>query len=828
MAVYKKIKKIFIWISGIFAVLIIAVSVSLYLYKDRIINHVISEANHYINTPIDVDHIGLNVWDKFPNVSLTFTNISVQESWSRSKDPLLQAEQFYVLLNPIDLALGNLEVSQVHITNAHFFIKINREGIPNYNILKSNPDSSTSESLKINLKKIILKNVALTYLDFRSNQEHQYFTSGQISTIDLSENIYNISSKGNVDIQSIKIEGKEYVHDKHISNSARFTIDTKSDLLTINPSEIGLNDSKFTTQGLIALKNPKSITMKIEGVDTNIKTLLTLLPSPSKQLLAYKSVGDIYFSLDLQGTIGKTISSNAEFGMRNTKITHPESGIRFENINMTGRLTIPDITHPESLSLDLEKVSGTISDQEFNGKLAYRDMSNPYINFDMRGAILMEDLVKLVGQDKLVRGTGLISGNVSFKGNISDIKSLHTIDRVNAIGILKLDEVEMEFLHNYPPKTTITGDVSYKENDLNVNQALIRMGSSAWQMSGSFKNLLPYLVSPGQDLRIEANIIRGNLVLDEFLKPSDRPSEFKFAISENLNVDVTARLDRLTFDRFSASQIQGSVKINNQMAFIKDLKFHSMGGNLNFNSLINTHENLIRINNSTHFEGINIDSVFYVYKNFNQEWLKSDNLKGRIDADILTDMVFSQNLEFFADSLIADISIAIIGGELNDFEPMRKLEKFVDDEDLSRLRFSELKNDIHIEDKIIYIPNMEVQSNVSNLLISGTHTFDQRIEYHVVVPFKTLKNRNEDMFGAIEDDGTGSKLHLIIAGTTQDYSIEYDTKAVGKKIISDLKKEVKELKNAFKKKEQKTEEITLNEDDYFEWDEDTTSYHFQY
>ena len=118
---------------------------------------------------------------------------------------------------------------------------------------------------------------------------------------------------------------------------------------------------------------------------------------------------------------------------------------------------------------------------------------------------------------------------------------------------------------------------------------------------------------------------------------------------------------------------------------------------------------------------------------------------------------------------------------------------------------------------------MEVRSNISNLLISGTHTFDQQIEYHVVVPFKTLRNKNEDMFGAVEDDGSGSKLHLIIAGTTQDYEIVYDTKAVGKKIISDLKKEVNELKNAFKKKERSTEEITLNEDEYFEWDEDTTS-----
>ena len=122
---------------------------------------------------------------------------------------------------------------------------------------------------------------------------------------------------------------------------------------------------------------------------------------------------------------------------------------------------------------------------------------------------------------------------------------------------------------------------------------------------------------------------------------------------------------------------------------------------------------------------------------------------------------------------------------------------------------------------------MDVRSNVSNISLSGTHTFDQEILYQVVVPVKSLgRHKNEDAFGAVEDDGTGSKLHLIIAGTTSDYEISYDTKAVGKKIVADLRKEVKELKDAFRKKEIKREEIILEEDEYFEWDEDTTSFRY--
>ncbi|MGB4974804.1 MAG: AsmA-like C-terminal region-containing protein, partial [Cyclobacteriaceae bacterium] len=143
---------------------------------------------------------------------------------------------------------------------------------------------------------------------------------------------------------------------------------------------------------------------------------------------------------------------------------------------------------------------------------------------------------------------------------------------------------------------------------------------------------------------------------------------------------------------------------------------------------------------------------------------------------------------------------------------------------LNRLRFADLKNDIHIENKIVYIPQMEVSSNVTTIQISGTHTFDQRIDYRVIAPLRSKKKIDPDeAFGAIEETNTGStKIFLKIVGTTDNYSVIYDKEAVKKKIVSDLKKEVVELKEAFKLKGKiKKKEIELKEDDYFDWGDST-------
>ena len=246
-----------------------------------------------------------------------------------------------------------------------------------------------------------------------------------------------------------------------------------------------------------------------------------------------------------------------------------------------------------------------------------------------------------------------------------------------------------------------------------------------------------------------------------------------------------------------------------------------MGGDMTFSGIVDAQNNkAIDVVSTFKLNQINIDSIFYVFNNFDQEFIQAKHLKGRTTADVSLEMRLNQNLKLFPETLIGDISATIKNGELNNFEPMKKLNKYLNDEGLSKVRFSDLKNDIHIENKAVYIPQMEVRTNVTTIKISGTHTFDQRIDYHIIAPLRNNRNINsEEAKGALEADGSGqTKLFLKITGTTDDYRVSYDTDAVKKKIASDLKNEVKELKEAFKNKGTKQKkELELEKDEYFDW-----------
>jgi hypothetical protein len=245
-----------------------------------------------------------------------------------------------------------------------------------------------------------------------------------------------------------------------------------------------------------------------------------------------------------------------------------------------------------------------------------------------------------------------------------------------------------------------------------------------------------------------------------------------------------------------------------------------MGGDLSLSGIVDAkNHKAIDVLTTAKLTGIHLDSVFYVFKNFNQTFIEDKHLKGLTTADVNFELTLNEKLKLFPETLTADISTVIKNGELNNFEPMQSLNKYLDDEGLNKLRFADLKNDIHIEDKTIYMPQMEIRSNVTTIQVSGTHTFDQQIDYRIITP---LRNKNKinvnEAGGALEEQGGQMKLYLKITGTTDNYRVQYDTEAIKKKIVSDLKKEVQELKDAFKNKgKKKKKELELSTEE-FDWD----------
>jgi len=352
-----------------------------------------------------------------------------------------------------------------------------------------------------------------------------------------------------------------------------------------------------------------------------------------------------------------------------------------------------------------------------------------------------------------------------------------------------------------------------------------QLEKSDFVLNGFLKNVITYLLFENQPIGIEADLKSNWLDLDQLVAlglGESGSQDFGFAISPNLHLNFNCDVKGMRYKRFAPRNIKGDLLVKNQVAVSRHLVFNAMGGTLSANGIVDAkNPKAINVSSSFKLDGINIDSVFYVFENFYQNFIVAENLKGQANADVSLEMSLNEKLKLYSETLTADISTVIKNGELNNFEPLQGLSRYLDDQALNHLLFADLKNDIHIENRTIFIPQMEVHTNATNITLSGTHNFDQQIDYRIVAPLRNKKKIDPDeAFGAIEETGGGrSRIFLKIIGTTDNYEVKFDKEATKKKIVSDLKKEVKELKEAFQNRGiKKKKEVELQKDEYFDWD----------
>jgi hypothetical protein len=232
---------------------------------------------------------------------------------------------------------------------------------------------------------------------------------------------------------------------------------------------------------------------------------------------------------------------------------------------------------------------------------------------------------------------------------------------------------------------------------------------------------------------------------------------------------------------------------------------------------------------------INVTKMFESFENFGQTSVTDKNIKGVTTAKIQFASVLSPELKMDLDKLYAGVDMIIVNGEINNVESMKSMSRFIELKDLENVRFSTLKNQIELKNQMITIPKMEVKSNAINIVASGTHSFNNEINYKIKLSLNELLSKKakqakkeNDEFGEVSDDGLGrTNIFLSMTGTVDKPVIRYDSKGAIQNVKQDLKVEKQTLKSILKdefglfKKDSTIKSNTPKDDAKFilKWDE---------
>lgn len=800
---------------GVFLILIAFVIFSgVYLkthYKDIVKNVIKNEIGKRVETDV-YTNVDFTVFKTFPYATVIFKNATINDPL-RKDSILLEAETIYFKFNVLDVIRGNYNLKKIDIQNADLNLFVNEKGEKNYSIFKETPDT-VETAFSLELKKVGFKNVALSYYDQGSENELNIFCKEANAKGKFNREKYELAIFGDFNLDNYSLGNTQWLRKEPLRADLVLMVNSEKEKFSVTRGEIEINALPLTVNGKILYGEAREVNLRLKSPAVDLETILEDLPRKfTKKLKGYKIRGKPYVNITIAGEYGKGKNPgiSADFGMKKAFVEHKKSEIKLENIAFQGSFSNGEQNNAATSKIELNNIHGVFDGQKLIGNLEVRDLKKPGVRLKVITKFDLNRIKQFLKLDTLQKAKGKIDLNLKFAFRPKDLDNIKPRDLVycKMDGNLGLSNVDIQFKDSKNHFSKLNGELSFNNKDVVIKgmEGLINE-TNDFSIHGYMDNFLPFIFFKDEKLHLTADWHSRYLSFDDLLNSdhqskSENKDSYEFSLPENITFQLDADVDKLKFRRFKGENISGIVRLEGQSVQLINLNMNSMGGNIRAkgNLRFNDKQKII-IQGKTYFNKVEIKQAFYQLENFGQEALTHKNISGKLTSDFTFDATFSKALKPVQNSLTATADLIVKDGKLVNYKPLKDLSKFVKVKDLSNIAFGTLKNTISVKEETIIIPDMEIKSSAVDIKLSGKHTLQNKIDYHLEILLSDLlsrkarKNKKENSrFGRIKDDGLHqTTLFLKVSGTTENPQFSYDTEGLKEKLKKDMQEEKSELK----------------------------------
>lgn len=792
--------------------ILLVLGVALYLYANQqeIKNYALTQLNEQLTAEVVVETMKLDLFEQFPQVSLDLEKVIIEDPTNSNKK-LLETEHVYVGFNLFDIIRKSYNIKQLTIENGIVSLAIAANGKTNFSILKPT-NSKESGTFLVNLKEVQLNNVEVIYTNLQSKQWFETV----LTNISLNGNFSNkgevMNCKGMLLAKKIKTNNLQLFKNKLMALDISLDLNHQTNTYTIKKGNIDIDKLKLDAKGSIVSKTKSTqLNLTFGARELNIQDLMSLIPAQINLPDNMISKGQVYFSGSILGEATTKTSPKIafKFGVKNGEL-NLEKGIALQQISLDGELNNGTKNNAQTSYISLKNVSCKLGQGYVKGDLVFNNFIQPNLNTNLVGELNATDLLNFIGKETIEQATGTLRFDFKFNGLLANLNKNGWLKN-SASGSMELNVNNLKLKGTDKTIQSLNTALQLANADAKILQFDARIDKSDVKISGTLNNLVPYLLVNGEKLTAKIDYASTYIDLNHFMVPTtstDTTKQEGIALPTNIEIDARLKANQLVYQLFAATNVQAAINWAGKSIQVSELRAETMGGSLKLNGQIdNANDGRFLISTSTQLNGIDITQLFKACGDFGQQEITQKHLKGKLTGEVTLASVWSKDLVCDLNKLYVLGKITISNGELNNYEPLNALGKFVDVNELRNLKFADLSNSIEIKNKTIYIPQFDIKNNALNLTVSGTHTFENMVDYHMKIKLsELLKNKRRANKPATnefnEEEPTpdkGANLYLSMKGPINNVKITYDKVGTTQKIKQELKQEKQNIKEILKK-----------------------------
>ena len=821
------IKKIILRSLATLGFLLIAVIVTAVIivsrYQDEAKAFVVDKVKGQLNTELILDpaNIDFTVLSTFPYASVNIKKIALLDAVAaetKDKDTLLKAGLISFRFSIRELMRKHYVLESVHLKDANLNVWVNKEGKDNFHFWKANADSSESAnngSLKdtttFGLNKLSFENIQLHYTNHATKDEDAVTIRKMELKGKFNSDDYTLKTKLEVYVTKFCSKGTVLMQHRNIQLNTALEV-TGGTRYAIQYADLNLEKLAVEIKGTFDnLPDTKIINMSLDGKNMDIQSALSWLPgSFRKDIAEFESKGKFFFHVNISGNLDKKHSPLivASAGVTKGEIRQTKSNIDMKNIDLQ-----LEYTSAGTGKVRLTHFMGELPAGKIKAELAMENFNEPQLDAELEGNANLNELQKFLRIDTIEKIDGQLDFNVHFHGPLKKTEEAF-LKEDQASGDVHFQHLSLKLRNNNLKFEDINGGFHLGRYDVDVNGFKGVISGNDFEVNGTMKNLLAWAGLKDEPLQVNLNLVSKQMDLNVFLSDKTAPASkdnptYKFQVSPLLDLTLNSKVGHLAFRKFDAKNITGNFVLKNKIITIDPLSFSTMNGTIASSIKVDASRNdSVQVTYQASLNNIDVSQIFTSFENFGQETMTDKNVKGNLTGTLAADIPCGTDLSVNTAKVDATFDATLTDGQLINFGPIKSMSKFISMKELEDIKFAKMSSVISIHNRLITIPQTEINSSIMDMEVSGSQDFDENVDYVfgvylselLTIKAKERKKENSD-FGEMDDVSNHRfRIYINMKGPMDNAKFSYDKKAARAERKANRKAEKEKIKGLLNKR----------------------------
>ena len=812
---FKKILKI----SGILLLLVLCSLFAIpYFFKDQIKAKIESAINEKVDAKVSFANADLSLFKSFPNANVTLEKLLIVNKAPFAGDTLVSFGELNLKMSIKELFKSSgesMNIDGISSKNGIINILFNKDGIGNFDIaLKNNKptDGGKSDPLNLKISNYKIENFRFKYFDETSKIKFVLDSLNHSGTGDFAADKLDLDTKSTANV-SLDMDKVNYMKNIHLTLDAVLGIDLTNKKYTFKENKAKINELPLEFNGFIQLANEGQVyDLTFKTPTSSFKNFLGLIPSAyAAKLDGVKTTGDFTVAGFAKGIFNKTsvpkfniaiASNNASFQYPNLPKSVRNIVIDTKIINETGLMN--------DTFVNLDKLSFAIDQDVFEGHANIKNLTqNALVDAAMKGTINLGNLSQAYPIKLAVPLSGILKADVTTKFDMlsvtnSDYAKINNAGTMSIAGFKYVDD-------NKKTMTISNALVQFNPSRVNLQQFNATTGKSDVSVTGTLDNFYGFMFK-NQELKGNFNMVSNQIAVSDFMTSGNKPAtETKtttaaakksdgMKIPAFLNCAITAKANTVLYDNLVLKNVSGKMLIADQKVTLQNVKTNIFGGIIGANGSVSTKSKAPIFDMNLNLSQVDITQSFTQLEMLKKMAPIAGIIEGKFNSNIKLNGNLDGTMKPDINSIVGDLFGQLQNTTINESKStlltaLTSNLKFID---LKKLNLNDIKAVLTFANGKVNVKPFDIKYQDLKATISGTHGFDQIMNYNVKfdVPAKFLGNEAGGLLGKLTstdlDKLPNIPVNAIITGNFSSPKISTDIKSGMTALAQSLAKREKE------------------------------------